>query len=83
MGMGGSDVEQQAQYHPRGVSSALLFTINASGSRASGVWHHLQALLSWLHTSRGRKMLPVVVEAECQAVCPFCRDDKMTVWGAQ
>jgi hypothetical protein len=30
MGMGGSDVEQQAQYHPRGVSSALLFTINAS-----------------------------------------------------
>jgi len=29
MGVGGSDVEQQAQYHPRGVSSALLFTINA------------------------------------------------------
>lgn len=32
MGMGGSGAEQQAQYHPWGVSSALLFTNNASGS---------------------------------------------------
>lgn len=31
MGMGGSDAEQQAQYHPWGVSSALLFMNNASG----------------------------------------------------
>jgi hypothetical protein len=30
MGMGGSGAEQQAQYHPWGVSSAILFTINAS-----------------------------------------------------
>jgi hypothetical protein len=57
--MGGSGAEQQAQYHPWGVSSAILFTNNAFGSYAADVPHPQARTLAGI--SQGR-IAPVVVE---------------------
>ncbi len=66
MGVGGSDVEQQAQYHPRGVSSALLFTNNAFWFPRVRCWAPQAVVLPALCGGRRSQAL----NAECQVVRP-------------
>ena len=64
--MGGSGAEQQAQYHPWGVSSAFLFTNNAFGSHAADA-RHPQAPYPGRHFA-GKDGARSLSNPECQAV---------------